>query len=121
MDLSKDSAPSKDRRSKTPVMSAAVVFFVALSAVSCGVSYESDNSGWNPDEQVFLDILSGPIRDRYDSTVLIEEGRKACAAFSNGQSERQVMEMIQADLGADPGMAGQFIGAVKGGMSCHPK
>lgn len=97
---------------------AAAALLLSVPLASCSVRTES---GSGPDESVFLDALSGPIRDKYPDSVLIAEGKKACDAFAQGQSEDQVEAMIKTDLGVNPG---QFIGAVYGGLHCfsssHP-
>ncbi len=93
---------------------AAVGLFVSIQVSSCQASVSSDQD----EHSVFLDALSGPIREKYPDSVLIDEGNKACDAFAQGQSEEQVMKMIKTDLNVD---AGQFIGAVYGGMNCGSK
>lgn len=95
---------------------ATVGLFVSLLVSSCQVSATSGPQ--DTGNSVFLDALSGPIREKYADSVLIAEGRKACDALAQGQSEAQVKKMIFTDLGIDPG---QFIGAVYGGMNCGSK
>lgn len=72
-------------------------------------------------EATFLDILYGPIRDKYSDSVLIAEGRKACDAFGQGQSQEQVQQLVATDLALDPGLVSQFMGAIYGGLDCGPK
>ncbi len=94
----------------------AIVVLVLFSSVSCSVT-ASTGSDSSPDEGVFLDALSGPIRDKYSDSVLLAEGRKVCDAFAQGRNEDEVETMISTDLGVD---SGQFIGAVYGGLRCFP-
>ncbi len=107
-------------RARAVARLATAALLVSLLVSSCQVTKTSGPAGTtsDADETVFLDALSGPIRDKYPDSVLIAEGRKACEAFANGSSEDDVEKMIATDLGVDPG---QFIGAVYGGMSCFPK
>jgi hypothetical protein len=53
--------------------------------------------------------------------VLIAEGNKVCAAKAQGQKWDQLEQMVAKDLNLDPGSgeAGQFMGAVDGGL-CAP-
>lgn len=97
----------------TPAVAAALL---AVSTASCTITTTTGPS--QPDNAVFLDALSGPIRSKYPESVLIAEGQKACDAFAQGQNEDQVKKMIEKDLQVN---AGQFIGAVYGGMACFPK
>lgn len=99
--------------SKKTLASAAVALVLSVPMASCSVT-----AGSGPNQTVFLDALSGPIRDKHPDPVLIAEGRKVCDAFAQGQSEDQVENMISTDLGVD---SGQFIGAVYAGLDCFPK
>jgi hypothetical protein len=91
-----------------------------MSTVSCQAWIEGRDSS-NESNQRFLEILSGPTWAKYDSATLVREGHKACDAFAQGQSASQVMDTFQQDMDADAGMAGQFVGAVAGGLNCYPR
>lgn len=91
---------------------------VLLSVPTASCTITTTTGPAQPDNAVFLDALSGPIRSGYPESVLIAEGQKACDAFAQGKNEDQVKQMIEKDLQVNPG---QFIGAVYGGMACYPK
>lgn len=93
---------------------------VAMSAVACHAWIDAGDSSSESDQR-FLEILSGPILAKYDSAALVAEGHKACDAFAQGRSASQVMDTFQKDMNADAGMAGQFVGAVTGGLNCYPR
>jgi len=93
---------------------ALVAVLLAAPTAACTITTTTGN---RPDNATFLDALSGPIRNKYPDSTLLTEGKKACDAFAQGQSEAQVEKMIQTDLGVD---SGQFIGAVYGGLACFP-
>ena len=91
--------------------------FLSIQLSACHWTTTSTTESVRNDP-VFLHALDGPIRAKYPDSVLIAEGEKACDAFAQGQNEGQVMDMIKKDLDVD---AGQFIGAVYGGMNCVAK
>lgn len=97
----------------TPAVAA---LLLAVPTASCTVTTRTGPA--QPDTALFLEALSGPVRSKYPDSTLIAEGQKACDAFAQGQNEDQVKKMIEQDLQVD---AGQFIGAVYGGMACFPK
>jgi hypothetical protein len=99
---------------------AAVGLLVATSLSSCHV--KNDPVAYQKmQEKTFLDILSGPLRDKYSDADLIAEGHKACEAFSRGKSSDQVADMVETDLNLDPGSVGQFMGGLYGGLDCNDR
>ena len=74
-----------------------------------------------PSDQVFLDILSGPLRDKFTDSQLLAEGKKVCDARAEGQTWDQLAGMVAKDLNLAPrtDLAGQFMGGVDGGL-CPP-
>ncbi len=97
--------------------------FLMLAPSACSVSTSTSTS---PDvtgqarDETFLGIASGPLRDRFSDSVLLDEGRKVCAARAQGKSWDQLRQMVVEDLKLDRGLAGQFMGAVDGGL-CTPR
>lgn len=87
---------------------------LSIPLASCTVTKEA---GTKPDDAKFLLALSGPIREKYPDATLLAEGQKVCDAYARGQTEEQAKQMVQADLGVDPG---QFIGAIHAGHLCDP-
>lgn len=97
---------------------AAAGLLIATGLSSCHV--KNDPAAYDKaEETAFLNILSGPLRDKYSDEDLIAEGHKACEAFSQGKSSDQVADMVEADLKLDPGSVGQFMGGLYGGLECH--
>lgn len=105
-------------RTSSPLIVA--VALASISVTACQASIDVDD-GPDSVNQHFLEILSGPAWEKYDSANLIAEGKKACDAFAEGKTAAQIMEIFEDDMNADPGMAGQFIGAVTGGLGCYPR
>ena len=95
---------------------ALVGLFMVVPVSACTVTKSS-----GPSDQVFLDILSGPLRDEFSDSQLLAEGKKVCAARAQGQKWDQLEEMVAKDLKLAPGtdLAGQFMGGVDGGL-CPP-
>lgn len=105
----------RSNRMSTVVLAA---LLLSVPPVSCATNPKPPASSLQPGEQTFLDILSGPYRDKYSDSDLLEEGHKVCDAYEQGMTEAQARKMIQTDLGLEPG---QFIGALDGGLLCSPK
>lgn len=105
-------------RSANAVLLALVALFAVVQLTACSGSQPSDPQ---TREQTFLDIASGPLRDRFSDSVLIAEGNKVCEARAQGQTWDQLEQMVTNDLNLNPdsGHAGQFMGAVDGGL-CAP-
>jgi hypothetical protein len=105
-------------RSPNAVTAALVGLFVVVQGSACSFSVDT-NPG--PDNQVFLDITSGPLRDRFSDAELLAEAKKVCDARAQGQTWDQLEQMVIEDLKLPPksGLAGQFMGGVDGAM-CPP-
>jgi hypothetical protein len=105
-------------RSLNAVTLALVVLFMVVQVSACSASRSPQPTGAQVSEQAFLDILSGPLRDRFSDSVLIAEGKKVCEAKSKGQSWDQLEQMVAKDLNLDPdsGELTQFVGGVNGGL-----
>jgi len=89
--------------------------FVAVQVSACSFSTQAPG----PPDQVFLTILTGPLRDRFSDSDLLAEGKKVCDARAQGQTWDQLEQMAVKDLNLTAGEAGQFMGAVDGGL-CTP-
>ena len=103
-------------RSPTAVVAALAAVFMVVPVSACTVTKTS-----GPSDQVFLDILTGPLRDKFSDSQLLAEGRKVCDARAQGKNWDQLQQMVVTDLnlGSDKGLAGQFMGGVDGGL-CAP-
>lgn len=107
-------------KSRTNPLLTVVVALASISVTACHAWVETDD-GSGAANQRFVEILSGPAWEKYDPAALVAEGKKACDAFAAGKTAAQVMDTFEKDMNADPGMAGQFIGAVTGGLNCYPR
>lgn len=103
-------------RSPKAVIVTLVAMFLVLPVSACTVTKTS-----GPSDQVFLDILSGPLRDKFSDSQLLTEGKKVCDARAQGKNWDQLEQMVANDLnlGSARGLAGQFMGGVDGGL-CAP-
>ena len=108
-------------RSPHAVTLALVGLLVVVQVSACSMSRSPEPRDSQTREQVFLDIASGPLRDHFSDSVLLAEGKKVCDARAQGQKWDQLEQMVVKDLNLDPnsGEAGQFMGAVDGGL-CTP-
>ena len=108
-------------RSPHAVTLALVGVLVVAQVSACSESRSPAPTGAQTREQAFLDITSGPLRDHFSDSVLLAEGKKVCDARAQGQKWDQLEQMVAKDLNLDPasGEAGQFMGAVDGGL-CAP-
>jgi len=102
-------------RSPNAVSMAIAGFFVVVQISACSSSTQPPG----PPDEVFLSILTGPLRDRFSDSDLLAEGKKVCDARAQGQSWDQLAEMAAKDLNLTPGEAGQFMGGLDGGL-CTP-
>ena len=103
-------------RSREAAIVALVGLFTVVPVSACTATKSS-----GPSDQVFLDILSGPLRDEFSDSQLLAEGKKVCDARARGEQWEQLREMVAADLNLAPrtDLAGQFMGGVDGGL-CPP-
>ena len=108
-------------RSPNAVTVGLVALCVVVQVSACSGSRSPDPTGSQTREQTFLDIASGPLREQFSDSVLLAEGKKVCDARAQGQKWDQLEQMVAKDLNLDPasGEAGQFMGAVDGGL-CAP-
>lgn len=107
-------------KAKSAAALAVAGLFLSIGVPACRVSHDpaAFQQAQNKD---FLDILDGPLRSKYSDAELLDEGRKACDAFAQGQTREQVEQMVAADLKLQPGHVGQFMGGLYGGLDCHPQ
>jgi hypothetical protein len=106
------------RSANYPAIVAVLGLLVGPLATACSESGSPGPTSSQIRDQVFLDVVSGPMRDRFSDSVLLAEGRKVCEAKSQGQSRDQIEQMVTQDLNLDPraqpGELIQFMGAVDG-------
>jgi hypothetical protein len=103
-------------RSRKAAIMGLVGLLMAVTVSACTVTNSS-----GPSDQVFLDILSGPLRDEFSDSQLLAEGKKVCDARAQGAQWDQLREMVVTDLNlaSRTNLAGQFMGGVDGGL-CPP-
>lgn len=103
-------------RSLSAVTVAVAGLFVVVQVSACSEPRSPEPTGSQIREQVFLDVVSGPMRDHFSDSVLIAEGKKVCDAKAQGQSWDQLEQMVAKDLNLDPhsGEVTQFMGATDG-------
>ena len=103
-------------RSLNAVTLALAALFTVVHVSACSPSRPPEPTGSQIREQAFLDIVSGPMRDRFSDSELITEGKKVCDAKARGQSWDQLEHMVTTDLKLDPasGEVTQFTAAAEG-------
>jgi hypothetical protein len=107
-------------RSPNAAITALFGLLVVAQLVACSGQRSHEPTDSQAREQVFLRILSGPMRDQFSDSTLIAEGKKICAAKAQGQSWDQLEQLVAKDLNIDPDSRGgelsQFMGAIDGGL-----
>lgn len=93
---------------RTAAVLAAIGVVMALHVPACtfsagtkaGTSAESGNAKFDAAAaQNFLSGVPKEIREQHSDEMLVAEAKKICAALDQGQSDDQIDEMLQKDLG----------------------